>query len=143
MTKEYATVLHRWFDEVWNIGRAETIDELLDPNAIVYGLTESSDSGMQGADAFKTFYASFRGAFPDIRVEIQDSVTEGDKIVARCVVYATHSGDGLAVAASGKQVKFSGMCQVRVKDGRITEAWNSFDFLTMMQQIGAVHLPNP
>ena len=37
---------------------------------------------------------------------------------------------------SGKEVRFSGICTVRIKDGRILEAWNHYDFLGMYQQLG-------
>ena len=30
---------------------------------------------------------------------------------------------------------------VTVKDGKIAESWNSFDFMTMFQQIGAISFP--
>ena len=141
MTNQYDTILHRWFDEVWNKARAQAIDEMLDPDVIGHGLADSSGNEVRGIEAFKSFYESFRQAFPDILVIVEDTVTEGDKIVARCAVKAIHTGEGLGVAASGKPVEFSGMCMVIVKDGTIVEFWNSFDFLTMMQQIGVVSLP--
>jgi steroid delta-isomerase-like uncharacterized protein len=141
MTSRYDTILHRWFEEVWNKGRADVIDELLATDVTIYGLVDSGGNEVRGVKAFKSFYESFRQAFPDILVIVEDTVAEGDKIVARCAVKATHTGDGLGVAGSGNRVEFSGMCWVRVKDGRIVESWNSFDFLTMMQQTGLVSLP--
>lgn len=136
MTNQYESILHRWFEEVWNKGRADAIDELLDPNVLIHGLADPSGNEVRGAEAFKSFYESFRGAFPNIQVIIEDTVSEGDKIVVRCTVKATHTGEGLGVSPTGKPVEFTGMCMVRVGDGRIAEAWNSFDFLTMTQQIG-------
>ena len=141
MTSRYDTILHRWFDEVWNKGRAETIGELADPDLIAHGLVDSSGNEVRGVESFKSFYEGFRGAFPDIQVMVEDTVTEGDKVVARCTVRATHGGDGLGVSPTGNAVEFTGMCMVIVKDGRIKEAWNSFDFLTMMQQIGLIRPP--
>ena len=141
MTKQHNTIPHRWFEEVWNKGRAEAMDEMLDPDVIIHGLVDSNGNEVRGADAFRSFYESFRGAFPDIQVIVEDTVAEGDKIAARCTVKATHSGKGLAVSPTGNSVEFTGMCMLRVKDERIVEAWNSFDFLTMMQQIGVISPP--
>jgi len=141
MTSEYKTIQHRWFDEVWNQARVETIDELLDPDVIGHGLTDQRGNEIRGAEHFKSFYESFRGAFPDIQVIVEDTVSEGDKIVARCTVKATHTGDSIGLKATGKPVEFTGMCMMRVKDGKIAESWNSFDFLTMFQQLGAVGFP--
>jgi predicted ester cyclase len=114
---------------------------MFDPDVIIYGLAETSGKEVSGAEAFKAFHEGFRGAFPDIQVVVEDTVTEGDKIAARCLVKATHVGDGLGIEASGKPVEFTGMCMVRVKDGRIIESWNSFDFLTLMKQIEMVGPP--
>ena len=43
MSTDPHTIIHRWFDEVWNQGREETVDELLAPKAIVHGLGEGND----------------------------------------------------------------------------------------------------
>ncbi|MFP5261279.1 MAG: ester cyclase [Blastocatellia bacterium] len=141
MTSPYDTIQHRWFEEVWNKGRAEAIDEMLDPDVIGHGLVGSGSNEVRGVKAFKSFYESFRGAFPDVQATVEDTVTEGDKVVGRCTVRATHTGEGLGVSPTNKPVEFTGMCMVRVKDGRIVESWNSFDFLTMMRQIGLISLP--
>jgi predicted ester cyclase len=140
MRDQYETVQHRWFEEVWNKGRAEAIDEMLDPNIIGHGLTDSSGNEVRGAKAFRKFYEGFRGAFPDIRITVEETVTEGDRIVARCTARGTHSGEGIGLSPTNKPVEFTGLCLVRVKDGKIVESWNSFDFLTLFQQIGAVSL---
>ena len=44
MAKEKNTILHRWFEEVWNNGRTEVIDEMIAPNAIAYGLEDPNDA---------------------------------------------------------------------------------------------------
>ena len=42
--------------------------------------------------------------------------------------------------STGKPVAFEGMLMFRVRDGKVVEAWNSFDFLKMFQQMGVVKL---
>jgi len=132
------TIQHRWFTEVWNKGREAAIDEMMSPDAIGHGLVDESGNEIRGAEAFKSFYRSFRGAFPDIRVIVEDTVSEGDKIVARCTVRATHTGEGIGLAPTNKPVEITGLCLVRVEGGRIAESWNEFDFMTLYRQIGAL-----
>jgi predicted ester cyclase len=141
MSDQYATIMHRWFAEVWTKGRAEAIDEIADPGVINHGLADTSGKEVRGVEAFKAFHQSFRGAFPDIQVIVEDTVVEGDKIAARCLVRATHAGNDLGIEATGKPVEFTGMCMIRVKDGKIIESWNSFDFLTLMKQLEMVGPP--
>ena len=129
------TILERWFEEVWNNGRESAIDEMLDPNVVGHGLKDADGSEVHSIPGFKVFYRQFRSAFPDIHVQIEDTVSEGDKTVARCVVTATHSGHGIGRAPTSKPVRFTGMCMVRLKNGKIAESWNNFDFLAMQQQL--------
>jgi steroid delta-isomerase-like uncharacterized protein len=136
MADQNETLLHRWFEEVWNKGRADAIDEMFASEGIAHGLTDQDGNELRGPEGFKPFFESFRNAFPDMQVVIEDTVVEGDKIAARCTVRGTHKGEGIGFAATHKPVEFTGMTIVRVKDGKIVEAWNNFDFSAMFQQVG-------
>ena len=59
-------------------------------------------------------------------------------MAARCLVRAKHEGEGLGIAATKSPVEFTGMTIVRVKDGKLVEGWNNFDFMTMNRQIGKI-----
>ena len=135
MESGYASLQHKWFDQVWNMGNAEVIDELLHPEVVGYGLVDSAGNEVRGIPAFKDFYYSFRSAFPDINVEIEQLVEQGDFLVVLCRVCATHAGEGFMSAPTGKRVEFTGTCMVRLEDGLIRESWNCFDFLSVMQQL--------
>ncbi len=132
----HPTLMHRWFEEVWNQGRTETIDELLAPDVVGHGLVDAAGQEVRGVAAFKEFYHSFRETFPDIHITVEDTISEGDKLVGRCQVTGCHRGGGIGVAPTGKTVSFGGACIVRIKDGRIAESWNHFDFLSLYQQVG-------
>jgi predicted ester cyclase len=51
-------------------------------------------------------------------------------------VRAKHDGDFLGRAATQAPVAFTGMTIVRIADGKIVEAWNNFDFMTLHKQVG-------
>lgn len=133
---ESVRVLHRWFEEVWNQGREEAIDELFAGEGIAHGLLDENGQELRGPEGFKPFFRKFRDAFPDIQIVIEDCISEGDKASARCTIRAKHTGGGLGVAATNNAVEFTGICIVRVQDGKIAEAWNNFDFMSLNQQIG-------
>jgi steroid delta-isomerase-like uncharacterized protein len=136
---ENRVVIQRWFEEVWNKGREEAIDELFAEDGIANGLADETGEPLRGGPAgFKPFFQRFRNAFPDIEVIVEDTVSEGDKIAARCRVRGTHRGDTLGFVATNNAVDFTGICIVRIRDGKIAEAWNNFDFLGMSQQINAI-----
>lgn len=132
------TIIHRWFEEVWNKGREAAIDEMLTPDAIGHGLSDADGKALRGPAGFKPFVQGFRSAFPDMKVTIEDTVAEGDRIVGHCTVSGTHTGDGLGFKPTGRKVLFKGVCIMRLQDGRIAEGWNYFDFLGFYQQLGAL-----
>ena len=132
MTNPSSTVVHRWFQEVWNNGQAQVIDELMTDNAIAHGVTDvDKDRGPAG---FKRFYEQFRADFSNIHIRVDKIMSDGDLEAAHCHVTATHT-------QSGKPVAFSGLTMARIADGKISEAWNHFDFLGLYQQLGLELVP--
>jgi steroid delta-isomerase-like uncharacterized protein len=141
MSDENKALARRWFEEVWNKGRSEAIDELLDANVIAHGLGNDGKE-LRGPAGFKAFHEKFIGAFPDIRIEVEELVAERDLVAIRFSGAASHQGDHLGVAATHKPVTFTGMSFIRCKNGKIVEGWNNFDVMGLMQQIGAVPSTN-
>ncbi len=143
MSQENVALVRRWFEEVWNKGRAEAIDEMFAEDGVAHGLSDASGQPLRGTAGFHLFQRSFREAFPDIEVVVEDVIAEGDKVAALCSVQATHQGDTLGFAATNRPVEIGGMTFLRVRDGKIVEAWNNFDFMALFVQIGAVEVRQP
>jgi predicted ester cyclase len=141
MTTPEATILHRWFEEVWNKGDAHAIDEMFDPNVRIHGLIDAHGNAVSDAKHFKQLHRDSLNAFSDINVMVEDTVSEGDKIAARCIFKGTHSGEGMGMSPTNKALEYAGMCMVRLENGKIVEAWNSFDLLTMFRQLGVISFP--
>ena len=137
MSEANKALVRRWFKEVWNEGREDTIDELFAAHGIGYGLGDT-DVELHGPPAFKPFVRNLRGAIPDLRITIDDMLAEGDKVSIRITVQGTHKGANLDFAPSGRPVRFAGLVIVRIADGQLVEGWNSWDQLGLLRQIGAL-----
>jgi steroid delta-isomerase-like uncharacterized protein len=137
MSAANKALVERWFDEVWNMGRADAIDEMFAAEGVAHGLGED----LHGPSEFKVFHATFRGAFPDVRVQMDDMIAEGDRVAYRFTATGTHRGGDLGFAATGRPVRFLGMGSVRIANGRIVEGWNVLDQLGMLTQLGVVPTP--
>jgi len=140
MSIDACTVVHRWFDEVWNQGREETIDELSASDAIGHGLGEGS-TDLRGPAAFKVFWLNVRCALPDVHIGIEDAIVQGSKAVVRVVLEGTHLGEGLGLPPTGRRVSVTGTIIFRIEGGQIAEAWNSWDQLGLLRQLGAIPAP--
>jgi len=129
-------LMRRWFEEVWNKGRGDSVKEMMSEDCVNHGLSGDADNPLRGANGFLPFHTQFREAFPHIEVVVEDVIAEGDKVVARCSVRGKHEGDSLGFKATDAMVEFDGIGIARVKDGMFVESWNSFDFATMYRQLG-------
>jgi steroid delta-isomerase-like uncharacterized protein len=130
-------LMRRWFEEFWNRGRQEVIAEVRSPDAVANGL-DGGDTKSRGREPMERFQLNFREAFPDLRVEIQDMVAEGDRVAVRFTVSGTHLGAALGPQPTGHKINFECMVFARIAGGRIVESWNSIDRLRLLQQIGAL-----
>jgi len=136
MSEENKRLIHRWFEEVWNNGRVEAIDEMFDENGIAHGLSDDPENPIRGPQEFRPFHTVFREAFPNMMIVVEDVVAEGDKVAARCSVRAKHEGEFMGRTATQAPVEFTGITIVRIYNGKIVEAWNNFDFMQLHKQVG-------
>jgi|SRR5688572_26169421 predicted ester cyclase len=137
MSAENKALIERWFEEVWNKGRGEAIDEMFAPDGVAHGLGPD----LRGPAEFKTFHAAFRQAFPDVRVAVDDLVAEGDTVAYRLTASGTHLGHGLGFAPTSRPARFVVMGTARIANGRIVEGWNVMDNMGMLTQLGVVTPP--
>jgi steroid delta-isomerase-like uncharacterized protein len=137
MSEANKTLVRRWFDEVWNQGREETIDELFAASGVGYGLGDT-ETPIQGPAGVKPFVRNLRGALPDIHMTIEDIMAEGDRVTVRITAEGTHKGSNLGVAPTGRRVRIEGIVIVRIANGQIVEGWNSWDQLGLLRQMGAL-----
>ncbi|HEX6385062.1 MAG TPA: ester cyclase, partial [Anaerolineae bacterium] len=122
-----------------NEGNLGVADELIVADAVEH----EEFPGLEGSgpEVAKQFVAIIRSAFPDVRVQTQDMIAEGDKVVARVTLTGTHRGEFLGIPPTGKQVEVSTIDIIRVADGKMVEHWGVTDNLGMMQQLGVVPAP--
>ena len=121
----------RWFEQVWNEGRREAIAEMLAPDGVIH------DGGIDsvGPEGFYPFFDRMHAAFSDLRVRVEDTIADGDKICVRWSCTAEHTGDGLGIAPTGVTIHVTGISILRVADDKLVEGWQNWDMLGMMEQI--------
>ena len=138
MPAESETVIRRWFAEVWNERRMESIPELFAAHGVAHGLAEGGADDVHGPDEFRVFVDNMLREFDDFRITIADVIADGEKAAARWTASGRYRGSVLAPgSAAGREVRMTGMSFVRVRDGRIQEGWNNWDIMGMMCQLGS------
>ena len=135
MSEQNKTVARRAVEECFNKGNLAVVNEIFASNYVDHNAPPGLPPGVEG---FKQLVTMYRNAFPDVRVTIDDVITEGDKVVIRWTGRGTHKGNLMSVAPTGKQVTVTGIGIDRFANGKIVEHWECFDQLGMMQQVGAI-----
>ncbi len=121
----------RWFEEVWNKGNREAIDEMLPAGAVIH----DGPVSIVGPEEFKSYFERFQGAFSEIHVTVEELVGEGDLVCYRFSVTMRHTGDSLGMPATGKQLNTTGMAMIRFDGGQFAECWQNWDMLGLLEQI--------
>jgi steroid delta-isomerase-like uncharacterized protein len=140
MTPSPEQLTRKWFEDIWNHRRLETIDELMGEPCVIHDPGTSPGDVRHPAE-FRAMAEALHHAISDIHVEIEDVVAVGEQSVMRCLVTGTYTGDGLGARASGQLLRIRGMAWGRWRDGKLVEAWNNFDLLSLYVQTGAVKRP--
>jgi steroid delta-isomerase-like uncharacterized protein len=131
---ENIVLMRRWFKEVWNEGRVQTIYDLMAENAIGVGQDQPVVE-IHGPAEFVGLFNRIQGAFPDMKITLEDAFGADDKVVVRWSAVMTHTGDHLGIPATNKKVRITGITITRIENGKIVQGWDNWDQLALMQQV--------
>jgi steroid delta-isomerase-like uncharacterized protein len=138
--RDAATLMRRWFDEIWNRGMIESVEDILADDAVNWGVGRADQSSVGGAE-FKEFYHRQRSATPDVRITLDQVIQEGDTAFARWTATMTHTGEGLGMPPTNKTIELKGMTACRARDGKIVASWNIWDQVGLTRQLGVLDGP--
>ncbi|MFF0428837.1 ester cyclase [Streptomyces sp. NPDC004520] len=114
---------------------AKAVDDLTAPDLVFHAPVPV---GATGAEALKRVWGVLLRAFPDLRVTVEETVAEGDRVVSRNTVTGTHLGEYRGMPPTGKPVSYGEIFVFRFEDGRIAEIRGVVDVLTQLRQLGAL-----
>jgi steroid delta-isomerase-like uncharacterized protein len=132
--EENIVLMRRWFKEVWNEGRVQTIYDLMAENAFAIGQDQPGVE-IHGPRDFVALFNRLHGAFPDIKITVEDTFGADDRVVVRWSAKMTHTGDHLGIPATNKPVRITGITIARIEKGKIVQGWDNWDQLALMQQL--------
>ena len=128
-------IVRRAFEESWK-GNLAVVDELVASDYI--GHDPANPDPLRGPPGVKEFISTYREAFPDGLITLEEQLAEGDLVATRWSGRATHEGELMGIEPTGKQVTVSGVTISRLEGGKIVEEFQNWDTFGMMQQLGAI-----
>ena len=127
-------LIRTFIEEAFNKGNFSVLEEFIHPEYRYY----SPDSQLNGIGQLKEFIHSFRTAFPDLYLQIDDLFISDNRSCTLFTLKGTHKVDFMGIPATKKPVEVQGMVMSRLKDSKIFEEWEILDNLTFYQQLGVV-----
>ena len=113
----------------------DILDEVYTPDLVWH----DPDQDIRGLEEAKQFVSMYQTAFPDLNATVEDVIAEGDKVVTRVTLRGTHQGEIEEFGPpTGRQIESKGITISRIEGGKIVEDWDSYDNLSVMQQLGLV-----
>ena len=134
MSEANKQLTRRWFEEVWNKKDVSAIDRMFAKNGKAHGFPKADDV-LVGPESFKTVHSYFCGAFPDLRITVNEIITEGDKIAVTWTANMTHLGHQLGFAATGEKVTLQGASFMTALNGQLVEGRNYIEMESRIERL--------
>jgi predicted ester cyclase len=117
MPNENKELVRHGFERVLASQTFEGLEDLFHPDFIDHGALPGLPPGIAG---LRELLARQQAEFPDLEATIEDMIAEGDKVVTRWTMTATHR-------PTQRKLTWSAIGIVRVADGKVIERWGSSD----------------
>ena len=139
-TETNKAIVRRFYTEAWNEKNLDILEETHHPQWTHQDPSNPNDL-QGGPEGNRARLSHLIAAFPDIHYTLEDVIAEGDRVVVRFTVTATHQGVFAGIPATGKAVSMAGIIIHRIQDGKIIEDWVVRDTLGLLQQLGVIPAP--
>ncbi|MGX1884802.1 ester cyclase [Streptomyces sp. NPDC055287] len=90
---------------------------------------------LHGREIWRLGTQAMTDAFPDLKINVQDMFSAGDKVTVLVHFQGTHQGAFQQFEATGRQVSYRSIEVYRFEGDKIAEEWVAPDMLSLMQQI--------
>ena len=127
-------LIRTFINEAFNKGNLSILEDVIHAE---YKYS-SPDTQLKGIGQLTEFIQTFRKAFPDLKLQIDDLFASNDRSCTAFTLRGTHKDEFMGVAATGKSVEVRGMVMSRFKDNKISEELEILDSLSFFQQLGIV-----
>lgn len=135
ITQNNEALVRSYIEEVFNNRNLAALADFLAPDEVDHTLPPGMPTNITGTTQA---ISMFLKAFPDLRITIDESVAEGDKVVIRYTSHGTQRGPFIVIPPTGREIAVSSYLTARIADGKIVEFWGLDDQLGMLQQIGVI-----
>jgi len=114
----------KFFEEAWGKGNLAAVEEFIAADYVMHPIPSGLPSGPEGT---KQAISTYRTAFPDLQVTVDDIFAAGDRVALRWSIRGTHLGDWLGIPSTGNHMAATGISVYRIAGGKVVENWTNID----------------
>ena len=133
-----ASIVRNFVDQILNQGHIDQAQAFVWEDVVEQVPFPGQGLGLSG---LQDVLRGMKAAFPDIHWNIEEQISEGDRVMSRFTWTGTHRGPFLGIPPTGRQVSVWGVVIDRLVDGRIKQTRIIMDALGMMAQMGVIPPP--
>ncbi|MGD8833640.1 MAG: ester cyclase [Desulfobacteraceae bacterium] len=139
MSDELKPMVRKIYEEVYNKGNLDLLDDLIDPKYIRH---QPPMKTVQGLDAYKKFITEVRNAYTNFEIRLDEILVDGNKSVVRITLSGKHTGKTPTLLAppTGKDIAMVGCAVATWENGKIVEEWVYNDYMGLTYQFGVMPL---
>ena len=125
-------LVRRLIEEVWNRGELSVADEIVASDYVRHDTGDALPAN--GPEGIKHIVSMMRAMVPNLKIELEALVAEGDMVVGRYVAVGTDTRGYFGMAPTGRTLRTLAIQMFRFADGKIVESWTVRDDLGMLRR---------
>jgi predicted ester cyclase len=117
------------------VGAVNAHDTSSFPEIFTESYIQNSGRSPSGLEAQIANYRRIFASMPDVRLQVEDRIISGDRVVARNTLLATHTQPLQGIAPTGRRFALRTIDIWRVEDGKFAEHWDIVDAAGLQKQL--------
>lgn len=133
-------ILISYYNNVWNRRDYRLVNYLFADNCTVNYINKlESISVVQTPLDIRKNITTWVAAFPDIRVNVKNIISNKEYISAHCQLTGRHTGKWMDIQPTNKAINLEVFTVFKVEGGKICEQWSQVEVDDVLEQITSVN----
>lgn len=136
-TDQNKKIVEQLFNEAFVKKNFSILQQVVDSDFVNHGIP----GAQKGPEGLKQVIQQFLNAFPDMKINIEHIIAEGDLVATRGYWTGIQNGEFMGMPPTGKPVTVQYSDFWKLSNGKCNENWVQMDMVGMMQQLGMMPPP--
>jgi steroid delta-isomerase-like uncharacterized protein len=135
MTQDNVKIVRQMFD-AWNAHDPDRLVKLLDEKYM--SESDTVPSPINGRDGARQFMLVYVKAFPDLHLDVTQTLSDGEFVTTRWTAKGTHRGELMGISPTNRRVITNGCTVSQIRSGKTVHEWLYWDTGHLLKQLGVL-----